>query len=282
MAASLSRSMLRTATGKSSLRSAIVLALILVVALYLFAQFIRRTSMFVPARFPEGTWETHALAVQPEDISITASDGVRLHGWLFRANGPLLVYCHGNAGNLSDRAHIAAELAHRGVTTLLFDWRGYGKSDGYPTESALFRDALAAYDYASTLHITPIAMYGESLGGPYAAYVAAHRKVSCVVIENTFPSLAAMGNAMYRPLPLGWFAPLSLRSMQWLNDAGVPVLVMHGKRDTVIPFALGMDLYNGLRVPKELLISETGGHCEMASTESARYYDTVVRFVTGR
>lgn len=274
--------MLRTATGKSFLRSAIVIALIVVAALYLFAQFVRRTSMFVPARFPEGMWDTRGLAVQPEDVSIVSSDGVRLHGWLFRAKGPLLVYCHGNAGNLSDRAFIAAELARRGVATLLFDWRGYGKSEGYPSESALFRDALAAYDYAAALHIGPIAMYGESLGGPYAAYVAAHRKTTCVVIENTFPSLAAMGNALYRPLPIGWFAPLALRSTKWLNDAGVPVLVIHGKRDAVIPFALGMELYNGLEVPKELLVSETGGHCEMASAEPARYYESVVRFVTGR
>ena len=267
-------------TGKNYLLSAAIAILIVLIALYLFAQSVRRRSMFVPAKYPEGTWDARGA----QDVSFTTSDGVRLHGWLFaapaEAGAPLLLYCHGNAGNITERAPIAAELARRGVSVLLFDWRGYGKSEGQPSESALFRDALAAYDFADARTIVDIAMYGESLGGPYAAYVAAHRKVRCVVIENSFPSLCAIGNALYHPLPLGWFAPLALRTTDWLNKAGVPVLVMHGKRDAVIPFTLGMDLYNGLRVPKELLVSETGGHCEIANSDRDRYYDTVVRFVT--
>lgn len=245
--------------------------------------------MFVPSRFPEGVWDARGA----EDVTFLTSDGVRLHGWLFRSpfadrRSALLVYCHGNAGNITDRASIAAELARRGVSTLLFDWRGYGKSEGRPSESALLKDALAAYDFAAFGREGPrsgaegpdIAMYGESLGGPYAAYVAAHRKVRCVVIENSFPSLCAMGNTLYHPLPLGWFAPFALRTTRWLDAAGVPVLVMHGKRDAVIPFSLGNELYEGLRVPKEMLVSETGGHCETANAEGARYYDAIVRFVT--
>ena len=269
-----------TATGKNYLLSVSIPIVIVLIGLYVFAQFVRRTSMFVPSRFPEGAWDARGA----EDVSFTTSDGVRLHGWLFRSPAAhvLLVYCHGNAGNITERAPIAAELARRGISVLLFDWRGYGKSEGQPTESALFRDALGAYDCARTQTTGDIAVYGESLGGPYAAYIAAHRNVRCVVIENSFPSLCAMGNTLYHPLPLGWFAPFALRTTDWLNKAGVPVLVMHGKRDAVIPFPLGMELYNGLRVPKELLVSETGGHCEMANAEAARYYDTIVRFVLGK
>ena len=81
--------------------------------------------------------------------------------------------------------------------------------------------------------------------------------------------------------PLGWFALGAMTTTRWLNESGRPVLVMHGKHDQVIPFALGMQLYEGLRVPKELLISETAGHCEFATCEPARYYETVVRFVRG-
>ena len=103
-----------------------------------------------------------------------------------------------------------------------------------------------------------------------------------MIIENSFPSLMAIGNALYRPLTLGWFAPLALTTTRWLNAAGVPVLVMHGKRDQVIPFALGMELYDRLRVPKELLVSEIAGHCEFATAEPERYYDAVVRFIRDR
>jgi fermentation-respiration switch protein FrsA (DUF1100 family) len=249
---------------------------VLVALVYLFAQYVRRTSMFFPS--PEGDWSIG------KDLWFKASDGVRLHGWLFAArerDAPLILWCHGNAGNITGRAPMAAEFARRGVSAFVFDWRGYGKSEGTPSEGKLYIDALAAYDFAvQSLGAKPetIVVYGESLGGPYAAYVAKERKVRAVVIENSFPSLAALGNALYRPIPLGAFVPGAMTTARWLNEAGVPVLVIHGKRDAVIPFALGMKLYEALRVPRELVVSESAGHCEMPSVEPERYYDSVVRF----
>ena len=251
-----------------------------VVILYLFATFLRRTSMFFPEH---GDDDTSALAIQPEDVTFTTDDGVPLHGWWFHppqtTMAPLLLWFHGNAGDITSRAPIAVELARRGVPVLLFDYRGYGKSGGTPSESALYRDAEAAFRFASA-RATSIVLYGESLGGPYAAYIASRHRVRCVIIENSFPSLRALGNALYAPLPLGWFAPVAMRTSYWLNRAAVPVLVMHGRRDAVIPFALGMQLYNDLRVPKALLVSEMAGHCEIPAVEGGRYYAEVVRFVT--
>jgi fermentation-respiration switch protein FrsA (DUF1100 family) len=263
-------------------RNALIIAGVIVLILFLYAQLLRRTSMFFPAKFPQGTWNTSALPVQPEDVEFKASDGVRLHGWFFHAGEPTLIFFHGNAGNITERGPLSAQLAKRGVSVFVFDWRGYGKSDGSPSESGLFRDAISAYDYIRARTQGDIVLYGESLGGPFAAYVATQRKARCVVIENSIPSLAAIGNSLYRPLPLGYFAPFALRTTHWLNKAGVPVLVMHGKRDQVIPFALGMQLYEGLRVPKELLVSETAGHCEIADVEPERYYETVIRFIGER
>jgi hypothetical protein len=284
------------------LRNFLLVAGIVILALYLYAQLVRRTSMFFPAKYPAGQWDVSALPVRPEDIEFTTADGVRLHGWLFHGSsagrwpavppparrpadqpaGPpaLLLWYHGNAGNITERAPMAAELARRGISVLLFDFRGYGKSAGSPSESGLFRDSLAAYDFARSRTSGEIALYGESLGGPYSAYVATQRRVRCVIIENSIPSLAAIGNTLYRPLPLGLFAPFALTTTRWLNQAGVPVLVMHGKRDQVIPYSLGKQLYDELRVPKEMLICETAGHCETATAEPARYYETIVRFVS--
>lgn len=258
---------------------AIRLAVITVVILFLFAQFIRRNGMFFPSPYPVGDWSR----TDASDVRFRAIDGVSLHGWFFRAAdpaAPLVVWCHGNAGNISDRGEVAAKLAQRGLNVLLFDWRGYGKSEGVPSEAKLYDDALGAYDFAAReLHPSSIAMYGESLGGPYAAFVATKRKVRCVVIENSLPSLRELGNTLYRPLPLGWFAPFAMTTTKWLNEANVPVLVLHGKRDEVIPFALGRRLYDGLRVPhKEMLVAEKAGHGEIPFAEP-RYYDTVVRFV---
>jgi len=256
-------------------RAALIVAAIILIILFLYAQMVRRSTMFFPSKFPEGTWTTTAV-----DVHFKSSDGLQLHGWLFRSGEPLLVFFHGNGGNITERAAIAAELARRGISVLLFDWRGYGKSEGSASESGLFLDALAAYDFAHE-QSSDIVLYGESLGGPYAAYVATKRKARCVIIENSFPSLSAIGNALYHPVPLGWFAPFALSTARWLNQAGLPVLIIHGKCDQVIPFQVGMQLYAALRVPKELLVSETAGHCEIANAEPQRYYDTILRFVRG-
>ena len=255
--------------------------LVLFTAIYLFALYLRKTGMFFPDVYPTGRWDLNAWMVAPSDHWPKTSDGVKLHAWLFKAtnpDAPVIVWCHGNGGNLTDRAEMAVELAKRGVSVFLFDWRGYGRSEGRASESGLFYDALAAYDYVQALGAKKIVMYGESLGGPFAAWVAKERKVQAVIIENSFPSLRDFGNALYRPLPLGWTAPFALRTTKWLNDARVPVLVMHGTRDAVIPYALGKKLYDGLDVPKEMLTSDAG-HCEIPLFDAKRYYDTVIRFI---
>jgi fermentation-respiration switch protein FrsA (DUF1100 family) len=260
-----------------------IFILILLAAVVAFSQFLRRNGMFFPDRFPTGRWDRGAFMIVPTEHTFVTPDGVRLHAWRFdakSANAPVMIWFHGNAGNLTDRADMAVEHARRGISVFVFDYRGYGKSEGRPSESKLLIDSLAAFDYVRSHGAKTIVLYGESVGGPYAAFVAKERKglVRAVVVENSFPSLKDMGNALYRPLPLGWTAPFALRTTDWLNEAGVPVLVMHGTRDDVIPYALGKKLYDGLRVPKEMLTSHAG-HCEIPLFEAARYYDTVSRFV---
>lgn len=257
----------------------VVFLAVLLLAIVLFAQFLRRTGMFFPDRYPTGRWEHGG-----EDHWFTASDGVRLHAWWFRATdpqAPVLIWFHGNAGNLTDRADMAEQLAQRGVSVFVFDYRGFGRSEGSTSESGAYRDSIAAFEYVRGKGGSRIVLYGESIGGPYAAYVAKERKehIRAVILENSFPSLKDLGNALYRPLPLGWTAPFAMRTTDWLNEAGAPVLVMHGTRDAVIPYALGKDLYDDLTVPKELFTSHAG-HCEIPLFEAARYYETVTRFAS--
>ncbi len=264
------------------MRRVLIFTLVLTAGVLALAQVLRRTGMFFPDRYPIGRWDTSLWNVTPAEQWITTRDGVRLHAWFFRAadaHAPLLIWFHGNAGNLTDRAEMAAELARRGVSVFLFDYRGFGRSGGRTSESKLFLDGNAVYDHVQTLGAQRIVLYGESIGGPYAARVAKEHKggVAAVILENSFPSLKDVGNTLYAPLPLGWTAPFALRTTDWLNDAGVPALVMHGTRDAVIPYALGKKLYDDLRVPKELLTSQAG-HCEIPLFDAARYYEAVVRF----
>lgn len=256
---------------------------ILLLAILAFSHFLRRTGIFLPDRYPTGRWDRDAFMVVPSEHTFVTPDGVKLHAWRFdakSADAPLMIWFHGNAGNLTDRADMAVEHAKRGISVFVFDYRGYGKSEGRASESKLLIDSLAAFDYVRSNGAKTIVLYGESVGGPYAAYVAKERKgaIRAVILENSFPSLKDMGNALFRPLPLGWTAPFALRTTAWLNDAGAPVLVMHGTRDDVIPYALGKKLYDGLRVPKEMLTSHAG-HCEIPLFEPSRYYDTITRFV---
>ena len=265
------------------MRSILITVAIIVLALYAFSRHARRVSMFFPDRYPLGDWDVRHLPVQPEDHTFTTSDSVELHGWYFRAeeeNAPVMIWLHGNAGNITSRAPLAAVFAQRGLSVFLPEWRGYGRSEGRASESGLYHDALAAYDYASEHFGKSIVLYGESLGGPYAAYVTMHRKVAAVVIENSFPSLADLGNALYAPIPLGWTAPRAMATTRWLNDSAVPVLVMHGRRDQVIPYALGEKLFAGLKGTKEMLVSETAGHSEIPSVEGERYFATVASFIS--
>ncbi|HEX6100299.1 MAG TPA: alpha/beta fold hydrolase [Thermoanaerobaculia bacterium] len=259
----------------------LVFLLVLLVAILAFAQFLRRTGMFFPDKHPAGRWNVNDWVVTPTE-HVFAAGGLQLHAWWFRANdpgAPTLIWFHGNAGNLTDRAEMCAELAKRGISVFIFDYRGFGRSGGRVSENGTFDDSLAAYDYVHGNTPNDIVLYGESIGGPYAAYVAKERKpVRAVILENSFPSLRELGNAIYKPLPLGWTAPFAMRTTAWLNEAGVPVLVMHGQRDAVIPYALGRKLFDGLRVPKEMLTSHAG-HCEIPLFEADRYYETVTRFI---
>ena len=257
----------------------VVFVAVLLVAILLFAQFLRRTGMFFPDRYPTGRWDHGG-----EDHFFTTADGVRLHAWWFRAKdpaAPVMIWFHGNAGNLTDRADMAEQFAKRGVSVFVFDYRGFGRSEGRASESKLYRDSIAAFDYVRAKGASRIVLYGESIGGPYAAYVAKERKdsVRAVVLENSFPSLKDLGNALYRPLPLGWTAPFAMRTTAWLNEAGAPVLVLHGTRDQVIPYSLGKKLHDGLTVPREMFTSHAG-HCEIPLFEAARYYETVTRFAS--
>jgi fermentation-respiration switch protein FrsA (DUF1100 family) len=255
-----------------------------IAALYVLANAMKRNTLFFPDTYPSGIWDVSGLDPKPSDHTITTPDGVKLHAWLFAAadaEAPLMIFFHGNGGNLSHRAGVAEGFARRGLSVLLFDYRGYGKSEGSPSETKLYVDGLAVYDYATQQLNVPaarIALYGESLGGPYAADVAANRAARCVVIESSFHSAASVANAIYR-IPIGIFLGNSLPTARSLNRAKVPVLVMHGDADTVIPFRCGKELYDAIEWPKEMWVVPGSDHNEIPIVGGEAYFERVVGFV---
>jgi pimeloyl-ACP methyl ester carboxylesterase len=154
-----------------------------------------------------------------DEVWLTSEDGVRLHAWHVHAAAAraLVVVCHGNAGNISHRLRLADALAREGLDTLLFDYRGYGRSAGSPSEEGLYRDGEAARRWAEGKGL-PVVLYGESLGGAVAVELAVRRAPALLVVQSSFTSLPALAA---RLLPLGAGLPGS-GSRRWRRSAGWP------------------------------------------------------------
>jgi fermentation-respiration switch protein FrsA (DUF1100 family) len=194
---------------------------------------------------------------------LDTADGERLVAWHIapQADKPVVIYFHGNGGSLRYRVGRFHDLAADGTGLLALSYRGYGGSSGSPTEAGLIADARAAYGYATARYPAGrIALWGESLGSGVAVALAAEQPVARMVLEAPFTSAADVGAAAY------WFIPVRLlmkdqfRSDLRIGKVTAPVLVLHGDRDAVVPFALGERLFGLITAPKRLARFKGGGH----------------------
>ena len=208
---------------------------------------------------------TPALAgLQYEDIHLKTVDGIGLHGWYIPAAQPrgTVLFLHGNAGNISHRLD-SIEMFHRlGYSTLIFDYRGYGNSGGTPTEQGTYRDAEAAWRYLTEQRHIPscrIVLFGESLGGAVAAWLAAREKPAALVIASGFTSVPDLGQQLYPYLPVRWLARIRYDTREYLRAVTAPVLIAHSPEDDIIPFEHGRALSAAANPPKQFL-ELAGGH----------------------
>ncbi|MGA8865028.1 MAG: alpha/beta hydrolase [Gallionella sp.] len=201
-----------------------------------------------------------------EDLHLHTSDGVELHGWYIPAAQPrgTVLFLHGNAGNISHRLD-SLEMFHRlGYNTLIFDYRGYGNSGGKPDEQGTYRDAEAAWRYLTEQRHIPecrIVLFGESLGGAIAAWLAAtsRHQPAALVIASGFTSVPDLGQQLYRYLPIRWLARIHYDTRAYLQSVSVPVLIAHSPQDDIVPFAHGQALFAAAHPPKQFL-ELAGGH----------------------
>lgn len=229
-------------------------------------------SVYFPSRYPEGLWETRER-LGASDVWLTTADKVKLHAWWIapeRAKTATL-YLHGNGGNLTHRQLHMRELAAAGTALLIIDYRGYGKSDGWPTEKGLYADADAGYDWLRSKGFEPrrIVVYGESLGTSVAVDLASRRPVGGVILEAPFSSAA---DVAARLIPV--VGPLVMRSYNTRAKIGrlrAPLLILHGDRDEVIPFELGRALYEAAPEPKQFWRVEGARHSDIPETAAAEY-----------
>ncbi len=207
--------------------------------------------LYYPIRFPGGNWSAQQ-SLGAKDVWLEASDGTKLHAWWIVAPnaGSATLHLHGNGGNITHRELSAQNIIAAGSSVLLLDYRGYGKSDGQPSEQGLYRDAEAAYDFIVSHGFRPeqILIHGESLGTAVATWLAARKPCGGVVLEAPFTSAKAVAG---RVLPL--LGPALIRgfdSLRRIKQVRAPILIVHGDRDEVIAYEFGQQLFAAANEPK--------------------------------
>ena len=253
---------------------------VVVVALVVLARWLEPRMAFFPFT---GEQETPREFGMPfEAVSLTTSDGETLRAWRMAAPDARarIVYFHGNGGNLSNWSPILTGIVRRGYSVFAVDYRGYGLSTGRPTERGLYRDVEATVAQAwPGPQRTPLVYWGRSLGGSMAAYGATVSKPDGVIIEAGFPSARAVVGGSPVLAILSVFASYRFPAGDFLNRANVPVLLMHGDRDSVIPYALGRQLHDEVTAPKTFFTIAGGDHNDAAAPDQAAYWGAIDAFV---
>jgi fermentation-respiration switch protein FrsA (DUF1100 family) len=239
--------------------------------------------LFAPDPYPLGFWNPEAHGLPAEDDWFEAEDGARLHGWWIpdpTAWGTLL-YCHGNNGNITNRIETLQHLQRLGLNLFAFDYRGYGRSEGVPTEAGLYRDVRAAWDHlVAHRDVRPKSMllFGHSLGGAVAIDGALHREVGGLVVQASFTQVRDMARTIYPGVPLHLIARNQFKSIEKVGRLLMPKLFIHGSEDPTVPVDHGRRLFDAAASPKEWYEVPRAGHSELHRHGGLRYYGRLQRF----
>lgn len=231
----------------------------------------------------EGDWHPRTLPVQ--DIQLAAVDGTKLHAWWIpspQATYTFLAF-HGNAANITNRIPIYEFLRALPVNVLALEYRGYGRSEGSPTESGIYKDADASYDYLTReQNISPqtIVAFGQSLGTAVASKLAARKQVAAIVLEAPFPSASAVSRKLFWFFPgIQYLLKGQLDTAARLKQVTAPILIVHCKQDPVIPFELGQAVYNGANSPKQFVAIDNSCHEEASLFATGQYRTALLKFL---
>ncbi len=213
-----------------------------------------------------------------EDVHLETDDGVKIHGWWTPARKPrgTALFFHGNAGNITHRVETLAILNRLRLNTLIIDYRGYGTSEGSPSEEGTYKDAEAAWDYLTKTRGIPaehIVIHGRSLGGGVAVYLAEEHTPAALIAESTFTSIPDVAARMFPFLPVRWVCRIKYNSAERIAHVKCPVLVVHSPADEVIHYDFGKKLYAAAGQPKQFL-EISGGHND--SRASQQRYTTAL------
>jgi fermentation-respiration switch protein FrsA (DUF1100 family) len=259
----------------------VILIPILVGVFYYLYPKIENLFLFFPQKKFDFLPESFRLNYK--DVHFVTEDGNTLHGWFFpgERDHPVILHFHGNSGNISHRLELVRHLLQRGLQVFIFDYRGYGKSEGRPSEKGIYQDGVAAYDYLVQKEgILPghIALHGHSMGAAAALEVALNRGVKSVILESAFTSTKDMAKTMPLSFLLTPFLPANYNNLEKVARLHIPKLIIHGDSDEVVPFSMGERLFASAAQPKYFLRLKGAGHNDTCLKGGKAYLDVIERF----
>ncbi|MFH1996931.1 MAG: alpha/beta hydrolase [Candidatus Omnitrophota bacterium] len=254
-------------------------------AIVFFSRDIEKKNIYFPTRAVEQT--PAVIDIAYDDVSFLAGDGVRLSGWFVppaNDRSPVVLFSHGNGGNISHRLESIRIFAGLGMGVFIYDYRGYGTSEGSPTEEGTYKDAKAAYEYLikdRTIASDRIVLFGESLGGAISIDLASEVPVGAVITLGAFSSIAEMARQVYPFIPkqlIDRFLKIRYDSVSKIGAVRPPKLIVHAADDDIIPFRQGVALFRAAREPKSFL-EIRGDHNSAVIADSGTFVDGVQKFL---
>ena len=251
------------------------------IGFYFFYPWVENFFVFFPDRAHEFSPKT--MHLDYEEVYFKTEDNKTLHGWFFpgKAASPVLIFFHGNAGNISHRLDNVTHLLEQGFGVFIFDYRGYGKSTGRPSESGIYKDGLAAYGYLEGKKKVPpeqIILFGRSLGAAVAVEVALKRRVRALIMESAFTSTKDMAKTMPLFALLSPLLPTNYNNMEKVGRITVPKLIIHGDQDDIVPYAMGQKLFQAAKCPKFFYLLPDAGHNDTYVVGGPAYFQTLYKF----
>ena len=260
----------------------ILFVLILIIIFFLFYKNIEAHFVFAPQKVMSYSPADYRL--EWRDVNLNTPDGQLLHGWFFSAaqGNPVILFCHGNAGNISHRLDYIQRLVGMEFNVFIFDYRGYGRSSGKPSEKGLYIDALCAYDYlANNEKIKPedIILLGRSLGAAAAIETATKRDARSLVVESGFLSVRHMAGHMGLFSLISPLLPSNYNNLEKIKNITIPKLIIHGDRDEVVPFSMGQGLFTEAHEPKYFHPVKGAGHNDTYLVGGKEYENILKSFI---
>ncbi len=258
----------------------IIVLIVFLTAIYFYIKYIENHSVFFPFRTIEATPEN--INIPFEGVYLETKDNIKLNGWFVPYGDAkyTILFFHGNAGNISHRLEKIKILHDLGLNVFMIDYRGYGRSEGVPSEKGLYLDAESAYAYLTDnlkIRQENIILYGESLGCSVAVYIGAERKVKGIILEGGFSSVRDIARKYYPYIPSFVIAD-RFNSLSRIQKINIQKLFIHSKNDEIIPFKLAVKLFDLAPRPKEL-VEITGGHNTAFLDSKEKYISSISSFI---